>query len=155
MKTMARASKKFPQTVCVAMKNSLQMEWQYVHRTISDAGTFFDGVEEALASEFLPSLFGVDEDITCKYRRLAELPVRHGGLSLSNQQPILKSVISRALFTAPTSCPLYAVEFNTVQLTISNANARLYQCIGVVSKQPTKRNSNLKSISFLRILNVP
>jgi len=57
---------------------------QYVHRTVSDAGTFFDGVEEALASEFLPSLFGVDEDITCKYRKLAELPVRHGGLNLSN-----------------------------------------------------------------------
>ena len=84
VKTMARASKKFPQTAYVAMKNSLQMEWQYVHRTVSDAGTFFDGVEEALASEFLPSLFGVDEDITCKYRKLAELPVRHGGLSLSN-----------------------------------------------------------------------
>ena len=53
MKTIARASKKYPQTAYVAMKNSLQMEWQYVHRTVSDAGTFFDGVEEALASEFL------------------------------------------------------------------------------------------------------
>ena len=61
---MARASKKFPQTAYVAMKTPLQMEWQYVHRTVSDAGTFFDGVEEALASEFLPSLFGVDEEIT-------------------------------------------------------------------------------------------
>jgi len=59
-------------------------EGQYGHRKVSDAGTFFDGVEEAIASEFLPSLFGVDEDITGKYRKLAELPVRHGGLSLSN-----------------------------------------------------------------------
>jgi len=75
---------KFPQTAYVATKNSLQMEWHYVHRTVSDAGTFFDGVEEALASEFLPSLVGVDEDITCKYRKLAELPVRYGGLRLSN-----------------------------------------------------------------------
>ena len=56
MKTMARASKKFPYTSYVAMKNSLQMEWQYVHRTVSDVGTFFNGVEEALASAFLPSL---------------------------------------------------------------------------------------------------
>jgi len=32
------------------------MEWQYVHRTVSDVGTFFNGVEEALASAFLPSL---------------------------------------------------------------------------------------------------
>ena len=55
MKTMARASKKFPQTSYVAMKNPLQMEWQYVHRTVSDVGTFFNGVEEALASAFLPS----------------------------------------------------------------------------------------------------
>ena len=62
---------------------------QYVHRNVSDAGTFLDGVEEALASEFLPFLFGVDKDITCKYRKLAELPVRHGGLSLSN--PATKS----------------------------------------------------------------
>jgi len=81
---MARASKKFPQTAYIAMKNSLQMEWQFVHRTVSDAGTLFDGVEEALASEFLPSLFGVDEDVRFKYRKLVELPVRHGGLSLSN-----------------------------------------------------------------------
>ncbi len=26
----------------------------------------------------------MDEDVTCKYQKLAELPVRHGGLSLSN-----------------------------------------------------------------------
>jgi len=53
VKAMARASKKFPQTAYVAMKNSLQMEWQYVHRTVSDAEKFFDGVEEAIASKFL------------------------------------------------------------------------------------------------------
>jgi len=66
---MARASKKFPQTAYVAMKNSLQMEWQYVHRTVSDAVKFFDVVEEAIASEFLPSLFGVENDIIRKYRK--------------------------------------------------------------------------------------
>jgi len=58
---MARTSKKFPQTAYVAMKNSLQMEWQYVHHTVSDTGKFFDGVEEAIASEFLPSPFGVED----------------------------------------------------------------------------------------------
>jgi len=56
VKTMARASKKFPLTAYVVMENSLQMEWQYVHHTVSDAGYFFNGVEEAIASEFLPSL---------------------------------------------------------------------------------------------------
>jgi len=84
VKTIARASKEFPLTAYVAMKNSLQMEWQYVHRIVSEVGKFFDGVEEAIESEFLPSLFGVEDDITCKYRKLVELPVRHGGLSLSN-----------------------------------------------------------------------
>ncbi len=47
MKTMARASKKFPQTAYVAIKNSLQMEYQYVFRTVNDPGTFSDGIEEA------------------------------------------------------------------------------------------------------------
>ena len=148
VKTMARASKKFPQTAYVATKNSLQMEWQYVHRTVSDAGKFFDGVEEALASAFLPSLFGVDEEVTCKYRKIVELPIRHGGLSLNNPTTNSKECHK-------SSCPLYAVEFNTVQLTILNAKARLCQYIGVVSKQPTKQNSNPKSISSLRILSVP
>jgi len=37
-----------------------------------------------LSSECLTSLFGADEDVTYKYRKLAELPVRRGGLSLSN-----------------------------------------------------------------------
>jgi len=60
------------------------MEWQYVLRTVSDAVKFFDGVEEAMVSEFLPSLFGVEEDITCKYRKLAELSVRQGDLNLTN-----------------------------------------------------------------------
>jgi len=59
------------------------MEWQYFHCTVSDAGTFFDEVKEALASAFLLSLFGTNEEV-CKYRHLAELPVRHSGLSLSN-----------------------------------------------------------------------
>ncbi len=67
LNTMARvsnrASNKFPQTAYVEMKYSLHMEWQYVHSSVSDAGTFFDGVEEALASEFVPYHFGVDRDI--------------------------------------------------------------------------------------------
>jgi len=67
VETMARASKKFLQTAYVAMKDSLQMEWQYIHRTVSYAGKFFDEVEEAIASEFLPSLFGVEDDITRNY----------------------------------------------------------------------------------------
>jgi len=38
--TMARANKKFPQTAYVAMKNPLQMEWQYVYCTVNGAECF-------------------------------------------------------------------------------------------------------------------
>ena len=62
------------------------MEWQYVHRTVSDAGKVFDGVEEAIATEFLPSLFGIEDDITCKYRKLAELPVRYGDPTTNSKE---------------------------------------------------------------------
>jgi len=34
VKTMARVSKKFPQTAYVAMKNSLQMEWEKLYPTV-------------------------------------------------------------------------------------------------------------------------
>jgi len=69
---MARASKKFPQTAYVTIKITLQLEGQYVHYTVSEAETFFDGVEEATASECLPSLFGSEGGITCKYQNLAK-----------------------------------------------------------------------------------
>jgi len=58
VKTMARVRKKFLQTTYIAMKKSLKMEWQYVHRTVCDIGKLFDGVEGAKASELLP-LFSV------------------------------------------------------------------------------------------------
>ena len=45
VKTMARASKKFPQTSYVAMKNSPQMEWQYVHHTVVTQGRSLMGLK--------------------------------------------------------------------------------------------------------------
>lgn len=73
------------------------------------------------------NIFGIDRDIICKYWKLAELPIKHGGLSLTNQTTNAKESLSWALFTAPTYCPLYAVEIRTVLLTISNAKTRLFQ----------------------------
>lgn len=70
---MARANKKFPQTDYVAVKNSLQMEWQYVYHRARDEGKSFDGVEEATASKFLPSLCGAEDDNKNKYQKLAAL----------------------------------------------------------------------------------
>jgi len=136
VKTMARASKKFPQIDYAAMKSSLQMEWQYVYRTVSDAGTFFDGVEEALASAFLPSLFGVDEDVTCKYRQLAELPVRHGGLSLRN--PTTNSKEGFKLSTLYCSYLL-----STLRGTIQYSPDDNLQCQSEV--MPESYRSNLQS----------
>ena len=83
----------------------------HVHRIASDAGKFFDRVEEALASAFYPLFSVLTKKSHANIKKLAELPVRHGGLSLSNPTT---SAINRALFTAPTSCLPYAVDFNTI-----------------------------------------
>jgi len=51
-----------------------------------------------MASEFLPSFFGCEGDITRTYRKLAELPVRYGGLSLyechKSLPPLVRSIRS-------------------------------------------------------------
>ena len=60
------------------------MGLHYICRIVSNAGKHFDGIEEAVASVSLQSLSDIDCDITYKYRRLAELLVRNGGLTLSN-----------------------------------------------------------------------
>jgi hypothetical protein len=61
VKELASAAKNYPQSTYSGLQRSLQHEWQFVKRVISDIGDQFTEVVKAISHTFLPALF--DEDI--------------------------------------------------------------------------------------------
>jgi hypothetical protein len=82
---LAGIAPKYPQTAYTGLQKSLQNEWQFVQCVKPGIGDHFHGVEVALATKFLPALFGESIDDDGDPRRiLASLPVKHAGLTIPN-----------------------------------------------------------------------
>jgi hypothetical protein len=73
-----------PHCAYVGLYRSLQCEWQHLQRVSAVAGEpgRFQAVEDAIANEFLPAIFGAD--VTAWERRVCGLPTGHGGLGLAD-----------------------------------------------------------------------
>ena len=63
------------------MVMSLELEWQYLQRTIPGVGTMIGLIEEALREKFFPGLFGGGE-INADFRQILGHSVKYGGLSI-------------------------------------------------------------------------
>ena len=71
-----------PQLAYMAVTRSLQHEWTFLLRVLPDCGLLFQDLESSLASNFLPTLFGVE--ITSTECSLFSLPLCMGGLGVKN-----------------------------------------------------------------------
>ena len=72
-----------PQLAYMAVTRSLQLEWRFLLRVLPDCGLLFQDLESLLASNFLPTLFGVE--ITSTEHSLFSLPYGWVGLELRIQ----------------------------------------------------------------------
>ena len=63
----------------VAVTKSLQFEWTFLLRVVPGLMT---ELENCFSLHFLPALFGVE--VSAAERRLFALPLRYGGLGVSN-----------------------------------------------------------------------
>jgi hypothetical protein len=83
---LAGIAPKYPRTAYTGLQKSLQNGWQFVQRVKPGIGDhLFHGVEVALATKFLPDLFGESIDDHGDPRHiLASLPVKHAGLAIPN-----------------------------------------------------------------------
>ena len=59
----------------------LQLELQYLQRTVPGVGTLMGTIEEALREKPPPALFG-GEEITANFRKILCYSVNHGGLGI-------------------------------------------------------------------------
>ena len=60
---------------------SLQLEWQYLQRTVPRVGNIVGPIEEAQREIFFPTLFG-GEEINAGLRKIIGHSVKHGGLGI-------------------------------------------------------------------------
>ena len=97
VETLALVAVKYPQTAYAGFTFCLQNEWQYLQRVVADTGPlFFDPLEKAIQSKFIPALLGLRADkITRKYWELLMHSVTNKGrLALRNPVDTALSVHS-------------------------------------------------------------
>ena len=82
MDVLAGAAVTQPQLAYAALSRSLQHEWKFLLRVVPQCGQLFQELELSLFSRFLPAMFGVE--VSAVERRLFALPLRLGGLGISN-----------------------------------------------------------------------
>ena len=82
VRTFAAIASSQPQAAFVAVTKSLQFEWTFLLRVIPGCGPLMTELENCFALYFLPALFGVE--VSAAERRLFALPLRYGGLGVSN-----------------------------------------------------------------------
>ena len=58
VKVLAKIPRRHPQLAYAGLGMSLQLEWQYLQRTVPGVGTLMGHIKEALREKFFPSLFG-------------------------------------------------------------------------------------------------
>jgi hypothetical protein len=95
---LAEIAIKNPQEAFCAFTKSLQCEWAYLHRVVSDCDQHFDSLEKMIKEKFLPAVFG--NEITNKDRLLFSLPPRRGGLGVRNPTETAKSTLENSKKTS-------------------------------------------------------
>ena len=81
VKVLSKISQRHPQSAYAGLGISLQLEWQYLQRTVPGVDTLMGPIEEDLREKISPSLFG-GEEIDAEFRKILGHGVKHGGLGI-------------------------------------------------------------------------
>ncbi|KAL1446441.1 hypothetical protein WDU94_000585 [Cyamophila willieti] len=79
---LSKAAIKYPQSVHAAFTKSLQQEWAYVQRVVSDCSELYDPLKKAIQSSLSPKIMG--REISAEEHQLFSLPARLGGLNIKD-----------------------------------------------------------------------
>ena len=79
VKVLGKISQLHPQSAYSGLGMSLQLEWQYLQRTVPKVGTIMGPNEEDIRKKFVPALFG-GGGINVDFWKILGHSVKHGGL---------------------------------------------------------------------------
>ena len=81
VRILAKTAKRYPQSAYAGLGVSLQLEWQYLQRTVPGVGSLMGPIEDSLRDAFLPALFG-GEEVSTNLREILFHSVKRGGLGI-------------------------------------------------------------------------
>ena len=81
---LANAATNFPQAAFTALTRSLQNEWLFVQRVLHGFEHQFSLLKDGLNSDFLPSLFGADFELSAVEKDFVCRPARMAGLGIND-----------------------------------------------------------------------
>ena len=81
VRTLAKISKRYPQSEYSGLGILLQIEWQYLQRTVPGVGTIMGPIEDELREAFFPALF-VREEVSTNLKEILGHSEKHGGLGI-------------------------------------------------------------------------
>jgi hypothetical protein len=82
LRVMTEIAKDEPQAAYTGFTRGLCHRWSYLQRTVPDISNCFEPLEKVIREEFIPVLVG--RSISDHERCIFELPVRFGGMGVSN-----------------------------------------------------------------------
>ena len=89
VRVLGKIARWHPQSDYAGLGMLLQLEWQYLQRTVPRVGTLMGAIEEALIEKCYPSLFR-EEEITSDFRKILGHRVKHGGLGIPDPRSSLE-----------------------------------------------------------------
>ena len=87
--TLAKIANRYPQSAYAVLGMSLQLEWQYVKRTVPGVGSLMGPIEDSLREAFFPALFGVEE-VSVDLIKILGHSVKRGGLGILEPRLLAK-----------------------------------------------------------------
>ena len=85
---MGKISKRHLQLDYTILGILLQLQWNYLQRTVPGVGTLMGPIEEALREKFFSAIFG-GEDINSDFQKILGHSVKHGGLGIPDPPVVI------------------------------------------------------------------
>ena len=81
----AKMAKRYPQLAHSGLGLLLQLEWQYLQRTVHEVGSMMSTIDDALREAFFPKIFR-GEEVSADLREILVHSVKHRGLGIPDPQ---------------------------------------------------------------------
>ena len=95
VRTLAEIAKRQPQPAYSGLVMSIQLEWQYLQRTVPGVGNMMGTIEDTLIEALFPELFG-GEEVSADLREVLGYSVKRGGLGISDSRMLVEHVYNNS-----------------------------------------------------------
>ena len=131
-----------PQAALTAYTKGICHRWTFIQRTIPGISHLFQPLEDCIRTDFIPAILG--KNVSDLDRSIFALPVRHGGLGISNPVENCNREFTASVTITKDLTDLIINQQNTLEhynMSIQNDTIRsvICKCVATLPHPPCKR----------------